>query len=148
VGWAERDTHVDSERCSPSRVAAKDFLQQTRFSGMPPWVLVGGGKTPAPHPATSHTRRRVHKFLQRRASYLHMSKKYEIYSGKRVVSIQESATPLQAAVDYVRSLGTPDAEITRLGVDAVAWRGARFTASLAPPAQKDSPSPSRHRDAR
>jgi hypothetical protein len=77
-----------------------------------------------------------------------MSKKYEIYSGKRVVSIQESATPLQAAVDYVRSLGTPDAEITRLGVDAVAWRGARFTASLAPPARQDSPASSRHRDAR
>jgi hypothetical protein len=59
-----------------------------------------------------------------------MSKKYEIYSGKRVVSVQDSATPLQAAVDYVRSLGTTDAEITRLGVDSVARRGARFRAVL------------------
>ena len=50
-----------------------------------------------------------------------MSKKYEIYSGKRVVSIQESATPLQAAVDYVRSLGPPDAE-TR-GSGSTQWRG-------------------------
>jgi hypothetical protein len=66
-----------------------------------------------------------------------MSKKYEIYSGKRVVSVQDSATPLQAAVDYVRSLGIADAEITRLGVDSVSWRGARFTAALAPPAQQD-----------
>jgi hypothetical protein len=66
-----------------------------------------------------------------------MSKKYEIYSGKRVVAVQDSATALQAAVDYVRSLGTTDSEITRLGVDSVSWRGARFTATLAPPAQQD-----------
>jgi len=70
-----------------------------------------------------------------------MSKRYEINSGRRVVSVQYSATPLQAAVDYVRSLGTPDAEITRLGVDSVSWRGARFTATLAPapPSPHDSP---------
>jgi hypothetical protein len=80
----------------------------------------------------------VRKFFRGRTSYLYMSKTYAIYSGKRVVSVQESATPLQAAVDYVRSLGTPDAEITRLGVDSVSWRGARFIASLAPPAQQDS----------
>ena len=61
-----------------------------------------------------------------------MSKQYEIYSGKRVVSLQDSATPLQAAVDYVRSLGTADAEITRLGVDSVSWRGARFRAVVVP----------------
>lgn len=66
-----------------------------------------------------------------------MSKRYEIYSGKRVVALQYSVSPLQAAVDYVRSLGTSDAEITRLGVDSVSWRGARFTASLAPPAPQD-----------
>jgi hypothetical protein len=68
-----------------------------------------------------------------------MSKKYEVYSGRRVVSVQYSVSPLQAAVDYVRSLGSTDAEITRLGVDSVSWRGARFTASLAPPVRPDSP---------
>ena len=41
-------------------------------------------------------------------------------------------SPLQAAVDYVRSLGTTDAEITRLGVDSVSWRDARFKAVLVP----------------
>ena len=39
-----------------------------------------------------------------------MSKKYEIYSGSRVVSVQYSVSPLQATLDYVRSLGTTDAD--------------------------------------
>lgn len=61
-----------------------------------------------------------------------MSKKYEIYSGRRVVSTQFSVSPLQAAVDYARSFGSTDAEIMRVGVDCVSWRGARFTAVLVP----------------
>jgi hypothetical protein len=58
-------------------------------------------------------------------------KKYEILSGTRTVSTQYSVSPLQAVVDYVRSFGSSDHEITRLGVDSVAWRGARFRAVLA-----------------
>ena len=61
-----------------------------------------------------------------------MTKKYEIYSGKRVVSTEYSVSPLQAAVDYARSFGSTDAEIMRVGVDCVSWRGARFTAVLVP----------------
>ena len=61
-----------------------------------------------------------------------MTKKYEIYSGKRVVSTQYSVSPLQAAVDHARSFGSADAEIMRVGVDCVSWRGARFTARLVP----------------
>lgn len=57
-----------------------------------------------------------------------MSKPYEIHSGRRVVSIEHSSSALQAVVDYVRALGVRDDEILRLGVDAVAWRGARFRA--------------------
>jgi hypothetical protein len=60
------------------------------------------------------------------------TKKYEIHSGRRVVSTQYSVSPLQAVVDYVRSYGVKDEEIVRLGVDCVAWRGARFSAALAP----------------
>ena len=60
------------------------------------------------------------------------SKKYEIHSGRRLVSTQFSVSPLQAVVDYVRSYGVKDDEITRLGVDCVCWRGARFTAVLVP----------------
>ena len=44
-----------------------------------------------------------------------MSKKYEIYSGRRMVSIQYSVTPLQAAVDYARRFGSADDEIRRIG---------------------------------
>ena len=60
------------------------------------------------------------------------TRKYEIHSGRRVVSTQYSVSPLQAVVDFVRSYGVKDDEIVRLGVDCVAWRGARFTATLAP----------------
>lgn len=60
------------------------------------------------------------------------SKKYEIHSGGRLVSTQFSVSPLQAVVDYVRSYGVKDDEITRLGVDCVSWRGARFNAVLVP----------------
>ena len=59
-----------------------------------------------------------------------MSKTYEIHSGRRLVSTQFSVSPLQAVVDYVRSYGVKDDEITRLGVDSVSWRGARFKAVL------------------
>lgn len=57
-----------------------------------------------------------------------MSRRYEIHSGRRLVSIQHSSSALQAAIDYVRSFGCSTDEITRLGIDAVAWRGAQFRA--------------------
>ena len=61
-----------------------------------------------------------------------MTKKYEIHSGRRVVSTQYSVSASQAAIDYVRSLGVKDDEIRRLGVDSVSWRGAHFRAVLVP----------------
>ena len=61
-----------------------------------------------------------------------MSKKYEIHSGRTIVSTQYSVSPLQAVVDYVRSYGVKDDEIRRLGVDRVSWRGAQFRAVLVP----------------
>ncbi len=61
-----------------------------------------------------------------------MSRKYEIHSGRRTVSTQLSSSPLQAAIDYVRSFGSSNDEITILGVDTVSWRGARFSAVLVP----------------
>lgn len=60
------------------------------------------------------------------------TKEYEIRSGRRLVSTQFSVSPLQAVVDYVRSYGVKDDEITRLGVDCVSWRGAQFRAVLVP----------------
>ena len=49
-----------------------------------------------------------------------------------MVSMQHSSSALQAAVDYVRTFGCSNDEITILGVDTVAWRGARFSAVLVP----------------
>jgi hypothetical protein len=57
-----------------------------------------------------------------------MTRRFEIRSGQRTVSVQHSVSAMQAAVDYVRSFGTSDDEIMRVGVDTVAWRGARFVA--------------------
>ena len=59
-------------------------------------------------------------------------KKYEIYSGRRLVATQFSVSASQAVRDYVRSYGVKDDEITRVGVDCVSWRGARFKAMLVP----------------
>ena len=52
-------------------------------------------------------------------------------------------SPLQAVVDYVRSYGVKDAEITRLGVDRVSWRGAQFRAVLVPRIPVDAMSTAR-----
>jgi len=60
------------------------------------------------------------------------SKKYEIHSGRRVVSTQLSVSASQAVIDYVRSYGVKDDEIRRLGVDSVSWRGAHFKAVHVP----------------
>ena len=65
-------------------------------------------------------------------SYLRMIKKYEIYSGRRPISVEYSISPLQAALDYARSFGCAEDEIRRVAVDSVSWRGARFTAVLVP----------------
>jgi len=56
-----------------------------------------------------------------------MSRKYEIHSGRRTVSTRLSSSPLEAAIDYARLFGSPN-EISIIGVDTVAWRGAKFTA--------------------
>jgi hypothetical protein len=44
------------------------------------------------------------------------------------VSVRSAATPQQALIDYLRSLGCRDGDLVRLGTDAVAWRGARYSA--------------------
>ena len=71
---------------------------------------------------------RTRKFSAPDASPKQVTRKYEIRSGQRTVSVQHSVSAIQAAMDYVRSFGTGDEEITRVGVDTVAWRGARFVA--------------------
>jgi len=57
-----------------------------------------------------------------------VSKRFEIRSGRRTVSVEYSTSPLQAAVDYVSRFGGKRDEIATVGVDTVAWRGASFSA--------------------
>lgn len=61
-----------------------------------------------------------------------MTQAYEIRSGRRTVSIQRSVSALQAVLDYVRMFGSVENEIQIVGVDSVAWRGARFSAVPVP----------------
>jgi len=60
-----------------------------------------------------------------------MSRKYEIRSGRRMVSTRLSSSALEAVIDYVRSFGSGN-EIAILGVDTVTWRGATFSAVPVP----------------
>ena len=63
---------------------------------------------------------------------------YEIHCGARIVSHARSYTPRHAVTDYLRSLGCAEDELEPMGDDAMAWRGAVYTAvetdeSSAPP---------------
>lgn len=82
--------------------------------------------------ATDYGATATRKFSPSSASSRTMSRKFEIRSGRRTVSIQTSSSPLQAAVDYVRAFGCARDEIVTIGVDTVAWRGARFSAVPVP----------------
>ncbi len=57
-----------------------------------------------------------------------MATTYEIRSATRAVSVQDASSAQEAVLSYVRSLGSRDDEITRLGADVVSWRGAVFRA--------------------
>ena len=55
-------------------------------------------------------------------------REFEIHSGRRTVTTTYSSSALQAAIDHLRALGSSRDEISVLGPDTVAWRGARFVA--------------------
>ncbi len=68
-----------------------------------------------------------------------MDQTYELLSGHRRIAVKVAPTAQIALFDHLRSLGCRDAEITRLGVDAIAWRGAVYRAVPMP-----RPEPSVH----
>ena len=55
-------------------------------------------------------------------------REFEIHSGRRTLTTTYSSSALQAAIDYLRALGSSHDEIRVLGTDTVSWRGARFVA--------------------
>ena len=53
---------------------------------------------------------------------------FEIRCGSRSVTHRNATTPQHAVIDYLRSLGSRDAELVRLAPGGVSWRGAVYTA--------------------
>ena len=53
---------------------------------------------------------------------------YEVRCGKRLVSLQNTNTPREAVIEYLRSLGCRDSEMTAVAVDALTWGGAVYRA--------------------
>jgi hypothetical protein len=66
-------------------------------------------------------------------------REFEIYCGRRAVRTTWSSSPLQAGIDYLRSLGSKADEIRILGPDTVTWRGARFVAVPVLTPRRDAP---------
>ena len=66
--------------------------------------------------------------MTRRAPRGSAYREFEIHSGRRTIATQFSSSALQAAIDYVRALGSRIDEIRVLGPDTDSWRGARFVA--------------------
>jgi hypothetical protein len=53
---------------------------------------------------------------------------YEVRSGKRLISFQNASTAYEALVEYLRSIGCRDDELTRLSADSITWRGSVYRA--------------------
>ena len=53
---------------------------------------------------------------------------YDIFLGDDRVAVQRAPTALLALIEWLREAGCPDADIVRLGMDSVAWRGAVYRA--------------------
>lgn len=57
---------------------------------------------------------------------------YSVYSGRRPVCVRKAWSPAEAVIEYLVGLGCRTTELSRMGPDAVVWRGATFTAKPAP----------------
>lgn len=66
-----------------------------------------------------------------------MEQHYEVRAGRRTVGVRAAPTAQIALLEHARSLGCRDDEIMKLGVDAIAWRGAVFRAVPMPPEGSD-----------
>ena len=53
---------------------------------------------------------------------------YEVRSGKRLISFQNASTAYEALIEYLRSIGCRDDELTRVATDAITWRGTVYRA--------------------
>ena len=53
---------------------------------------------------------------------------YEVRCGKRLVSLQNASTPGEAVIEYLRSMGCRDSEMTAVAANALNWGGAVYRA--------------------
>ena len=53
---------------------------------------------------------------------------YEVRSGKRRISLQRASTAREAIIEYLRSMGCRDEEMSTLGTDAISWNGTVYRA--------------------
>lgn len=53
---------------------------------------------------------------------------YEVRCGTRRISLQRAHTAREAIVEYLRSMGARDDEMSALGADAISWHGAVYRA--------------------
>ena len=53
---------------------------------------------------------------------------WEVHCGKRLVSCESANTAREAVIEYLRSIGCRDSEMTSVAVDALTWGGAVYRA--------------------
>jgi hypothetical protein len=53
---------------------------------------------------------------------------FEVRSGRRAVSQQRASTAREAIIEYLRSMGCRDQEMSTLGADSISWNGAVYRA--------------------
>jgi hypothetical protein len=57
-----------------------------------------------------------------------MRTSYEVRCGKRLVSLQNANTAREAVIEYLRSLGCRDSEMSSVAPNALTWGGAVYRA--------------------
>ena len=57
-----------------------------------------------------------------------MGRSYEIRCGKRLVSLQYAHSAREAIIEYLRSMGCRDSDMTTLSRTSLGWGGAVYRA--------------------
>jgi hypothetical protein len=53
---------------------------------------------------------------------------YEVRCGRRLISRQRASTAREAIIEYLRSMGCRDDEMSTVGADKIVWQGAVYRA--------------------
>jgi len=59
-------------------------------------------------------------------------REYSVYSGRRAVCVRKAWSGAEAVIEYLTTMGVKSSELSILGPDSVAWRGATFRGVLVP----------------